>query len=695
MKHLAIVLVLLSMCAFSTAVFADYMIMDGDSSDWAMDPIQIVGEDNVDGLFPAEVGAAITDNVDVKHVRAKIVDNVAYTFIRFQGGPAWPNEADKGEYEGVPVQRSRGYYHLMLDLDNDPSTGWNSGYYEAHYTPVGYLESQGVEGQEHIGAEAVIGTGFYTYRSAPDPDSAGIKNSGIKSVSYFAADVSEYDAVSDGGTDYEIFDTEVNDPDSAKSFQWSGALQIGSSDLEGLAEDKYYHMAHAWGEDWIEFAMELTPLKHWFASKGKSYFQEGDVIGITAMIETPADDWGTDIPTRGEMVCPAMPMRPNAINFDGDESDWAGMQPIITAIDNVDGLYPADVGAAVTDNVDIKEVKAFYQTDTEVLYWNLKMWGGPVWPNEADKGDYEGVPVQRSRGYYHVLLDFDNDPTTGWNSHYYEGHYTPVGYLASQGAENTDPIGTELWVEFGARTYKSAPDPDSAGIKNSGVAAVNWWLADWSQYVGENDGGTTWEFTDADVTDPDSAAAMKFDAYLANGGDFETGKVFWNAHAWGDDFLEVGTSMTIAKMWWMEQYNQEILKPGDVVGIAGFNETPADDWGCDMTARGEIVIAEATGIADGAAVVEGYKLSDNYPNPFNPTTSISYTVPQSADVSIEIFNTLGQKIRTLVDGKMAAGEHTVNWNGMNDAGQSVSSGIYFYRMVSDQMTVTKNMVLLK
>ncbi|MCK5617885.1 MAG: T9SS type A sorting domain-containing protein, partial [Candidatus Krumholzibacteria bacterium] len=85
-----------------------------------------------------------------------------------------------------------------------------------------------------------------------------------------------------------------------------------------------------------------------------------------------------------------------------------------------------------------------------------------------------------------------------------------------------------------------------------------------------------------------------------------------------------------------------------------------------------------------------------YPNPFNPTTTIHYTVKRRANVSLRIYNVAGQLIRTLVDEAKTAGEvHTATWDGRNGAGQSVSSGVYFYKLVAKDFTQTKKMVLLK
>ena len=88
---------------------------------------------------------------------------------------------------------------------------------------------------------------------------------------------------------------------------------------------------------------------------GRNVLQSGDVMGICGMTETPIDDWGVDMTTRGEVTIPAdAPARPNVIAFDGDESDWAAYGVLLNAPDNIDGMFPPEVGAVVTDIVDIK-----------------------------------------------------------------------------------------------------------------------------------------------------------------------------------------------------------------------------------------------------------------------------------------------------------------------------------------------------
>ncbi len=90
-------------------------------------------------------------------------------------------------------------------------------------------------------------------------------------------------------------------------------------------------------------------------------------------------------------------------------------------------------------------------------------------------------------------------------------------------------------------------------------------------------------------------------------------------------------------------------------------------------------------------------LSQNYPNPFNPQTHIAFTVKELAPVTVNIYNVRGQLVKTLVNNETFAPgvTHTRDWNGVNNTGQSVSSGVYFYKLVTKNYTQTKKMVLLK
>jgi hypothetical protein len=90
-----------------------------------------------------------------------------------------------------------------------------------------------------------------------------------------------------------------------------------------------------------------------------------------------------------------------------------------------------------------------------------------------------------------------------------------------------------------------------------------------------------------------------------------------------------------------------------------------------------------------------FSLSQNYPNPFNPTTNFQFTLAKPAHVKIEIFNIVGQKVRTLVDKDMKPGVYTADWDGKDENGDLVSSSIYFYKMQAGEFSNMKKMVLLK
>jgi hypothetical protein len=98
------------------------------------------------------------------------------------------------------------------------------------------------------------------------------------------------------------------------------------------------------------------------------------------------------------------------------------------------------------------------------------------------------------------------------------------------------------------------------------------------------------------------------------------------------------------------------------------------------------------------AVVNRFELKANYPNPFNPSTTISYLLPIISgdhNVSLAIFNQLGQKVRTLVNEMQGPGQHQISWNGLDDNGFHVASGVYFYQLKYGDYTATRKMLLVR
>jgi hypothetical protein len=109
----------------------------------------------------------------------------------------------------------------------------------------------------------------------------------------------------------------------------------------------------------------------------------------------------------------------------------------------------------------------------------------------------------------------------------------------------------------------------------------------------------------------------------------------------------------------------------------------------------QVNVGALSSLGGHATIPMTFNLSQNYPNPFNPKTSISYVVADAGNVTLTVYNLLGEQVKVLVDGFQAAGEYTVDWNGDDVSGRTVSSGVYFYKLSSGDYAQTKKMMLMK
>ena len=130
---------------------------------------------------------------------------------------------------------------------------------------------------------------------------------------------------------------------------------------------------------------------------------------------------------------------------------------------------------------------------------------------------------------------------------------------------------------------------------------------------------------------------------------------------------------------------------------------PGSGGTINKNAAARIILAEGAELNTSTTDVDqdllnkptAFSVEQNYPNPFNPTTEIKYQVPSTGIVKIEVFNTLGQKVKTLINKNHSFGNYSVYWNGTNEMGTPVSSGIYIYRLQAGNFVQSRKMMLIK
>ena len=143
------------------------------------------------------------------------------------------------------------------------------------------------------------------------------------------------------------------------------------------------------------------------------------------------------------------------------------------------------------------------------------------------------------------------------------------------------------------------------------------------------------------------------------------------------------------------------------LGVGWVNNSCQYISGCDWIVDGvdysdaffssmdECISASTLSLESGNVLVNKFSVQQNYPNPFNPITKMNYNLPMRSKVNISIYNVLGQEIKTLVNEVQEYGYHSISWNGKDNFGRDMASGVYFTRMASKGFTQTKKMLLVK
>jgi len=201
-----------------------------------------------------------------------------------------------------------------------------------------------------------------------------------------------------------------------------------------------------------------------------------------------------------------------------------------------------------------------------------------------------------------------------------------------------------------------------------------WFVDNWEDLWYTRDGGVTW------------SRRYDFD------GDMTKIVFIDTLRGWYANDYYVYRTLDGGKSW--EKYDQ-VWFSFDPTNIYVFN--PDTLW---MTTRfGKILQLPLSGLvgmeSTAPQMPTAIHLFQNYPNPFNPATTIAFELPRNGEITLRVFDVLGRRARTLAKGRMTAGQHTVIWDGRNDAGRPVSSGIYFYRLQTKNAIRMQKMLLTR
>jgi hypothetical protein len=168
----------------------------------------------------------------------------------------------------------------------------------------------------------------------------------------------------------------------------------------------------------------------------------------------------------------------------------------------------------------------------------------------------------------------------------------------------------------------------------------------------------------------------------------------------GDQFFYIDQRTGKENQDWTKQ-TVLVQAPDEAAGFsmrARFNNYPTGSvWYDDFSFQEATLVP--TSIEDfgrkGVKIVNEYMLQNNYPNPFNPITHIEFYVPQAGNISLDVYNVTGQKVKTLTEGFHAKGTFHALWDGRDNAGNVLSSGMYFYQLKGTNAVITKKMTFIK
>ena len=334
--------------------------------------------------------------------------------------------------------------------------------------------------------------------------------------------------------------------------------------------------------------------------------------------------------------------RLSSVYFINDLVGFAAGSKIIKTIDAGNSWQTVDTGRSITDIQFIDDNIGYAAGDQQILKTSN---GGDSWELNSNNGSSE--------------IHFTN-ADTGW----------AVGGSYPYYIYNTTNGGSAWYVQYTSNEFI----PKSVYFVNSEIG----WVVDGGSNIGgkilkTTNGGITW---DQQIT---GHSANRFTSVH-----FEDENSGWVIGNWGGVILRTTNGGTD----WTEQKSGSNSWLNDIYFVDQSTGWIVGDGGVILsTTNGGVTFVEEEKTNE---VPETYFLSNNFPNPFNPSTKIKYSVPQSSQVQIKLFDVLGNEIETLVNQEKPVGTYELNWNAAN-----LPSGVYFYRLQAGDYVQTRKMILLK
>jgi hypothetical protein len=465
---------------------------------------------------------------------------------------------------------------------------------------------------------------------------------------------------------------------------WSGVAYFPKASVtEGGTQDYKFHVAYTGGEDWMDGNnMVFTyPVGLVDTTLGWVYFDYKKPTGkqaITSQVTFTVDinglkalglfdrGVGDSLFVRGDFNG----WGKTALEFNGFTLTWA-KQIEITAIpgDPINFKYYVQWDSSRYDSTSsnyIPNLPNVY-TDGGAGWEEPGLYGGGNRSFIFQDAAQQTVPGDFGQG----AVYFNTIPEEGVINQQVTIHFNVDMRPATDAAQNSnplfDPTQDTVWIQFDNSYFAL-----TQGMEFNGTNA--------RIKLDDPDGDTI--YTATLTADPPFPFQMGFiltylhkadGSIVSNGGGFDAGRRYYR-YIHPDNIANDGT------ITWPTDFTAQT-----VVWVDGPN--------CDVEPAPNLF--QPTGIEDDPNTISSFDLKQNYPNPFNPSTTIEFTLEKPSKVELTVFNSLGQRVKTLVNGFVTNSKNVVEWNGTNEAGQTVPSGIYFYTLKVGNHSKTMKMVLMK